>query len=65
MPRNGITEHPERKLQPYSVWFRGQIVRFARTREEAEAALRAEQAREASVRRGASRRRAHEPAINT
>ena len=36
----GITEQPLDKLQPFRVWSKGKIVFFARTKEEADKALR-------------------------
>lgn len=37
----GITYHPERPLQPYSVWIKGSVVHFCDTNEQAEAHFRA------------------------
>ena len=35
-----IEHHPDRLIHPYTVWFRGQIVKFCASKEEAEMELR-------------------------
>ena len=50
-PFSGIIEHQGR-LQPYTVWYMGQVLLFTRSLPEAEARLAAEKARGAVGRMG-------------
>ena len=44
-PKTGIVKSDHDKVQPYRVWYRGYIIWFARTQEEAEGRLELEQRR--------------------
>lgn len=39
MNKTGIVERPSDKYQPFRVWFKGNIIFFAKTKEEAQARL--------------------------